>query len=410
MKLNIWIALMLAATLVTTGVFALPVTIDEVEVDGSEVFADEFNRLDIERGQEVEVRVEFTAEEDVDNVELLLFLSGYEYNDRDGETISDVIGPLNLRAGTTYVRTATLKFPLDLEVDEYKLRLVMADRSGDEIMERYNIQVDTPRHALMLSDVFFVPGQTVRAGEALIAKVRLENKGQNGEDDVRVTVEIPALGLKQQGFINEIEDGDEQQETEDLLLRVPVCTQAGTYDLDVTVDYNNQRDQEAGKYEVTVLASDLCNNDSTPKTTITLGNDFQTIAKGGSGIYSLAVMNNGNKATSYNLAISAPQGVSYKVSPSSAAVLGAGQSQTFYVFVEADKTVSGPQIVTVAVNAGSQMIQQVSLTANVESGGWTAKRVLEVGVIMLLVLLIVVGLVVGLSRLRGDRDEKTTYY
>lgn len=404
----------LTLALVATSALALPVSLDKVEIDGSTVYTDEFNRLDIERGQDIDVRVEFTAAEDVENAELLVFLSGYEYNGRDGETISDVIGPIDLKADTTYVRTAHLKFPLDLEVDEYKLRLVMSDRQGDELIERYNIQVDTPRHALMLSDVYFVPGNTVRAGEALIAKVRLENKGQANEDDVRVTLDIPALGLKQQGFINEIDNGDEQEESEDLLLRVPLCAEAGTYDLDVTIDYNNRRDTVTEAHKITVLASDLCNRDTTPKTTITVGNDFQTVAQGGSGIYSLSVINTGKQATSYNLVVSAPQGMTYEVSPTSATVLAPGQQQTFYVFAQADEEASlGPQVLTVTVNAGGELLQQVSLTANVEEGksSWSAKRVLEVGLIVLVVLLVVIGLVVGLSRLRGGRDEEqTTYY
>jgi uncharacterized membrane protein len=414
MKMKIWITLILAFALVSTAAVALPVTIEEVEIDGSEVFSDAFNALDVERGQEVEVRVEFTALEDLDNVEMLVFLSGYEYNDRDGETISKVVGPLDLKADKRYTRTVNLKFPFDLDTDAYKLRLIMADRNGDELVERYNLEIDTPRHALNIEDVLFVPGTTVRAGEGLIAKVRVENRGQRVEEDVRVTIKIDELGLVQQGFINEIEDKDDQEESEDLLLRIPTCTEAGTYEATVTLDYNRKRDSLDYKQDITVLASDLCDRDDTPKTQITLGTDFQTIKQGESGIYSITVLNTGKKSTSYTLAVNAPQGLSYKVSPTSAAVLGAGQQQAFYVFVEADADATlGPTVVQATLHSGDQMLQQLSLTANVEEGKGSVdvKRALEVGLVVLVVLLVVIGLIVGLSKLRGkEEDGKTSYY
>ena len=410
------IALMITLVLVTTltAVNALPVTIDEVEIDGSQVLPDTYNNLDVERGQEVDVRIEFTAHEDLDNVELMVFLSGYEFNDREGQTISDVLGPFDFTADTTYVRTAKVNLPMDLDVDEYKLRLVMADRTGDELVERYNLQIDTPKHALQLTDVLLVPGDTLRAGEALIAKVRLENKGQREEEDVRVTLDIPELGLRVQGFINEISDGDEQEESEDLLLRVPVCTEPGTYDLNVKVDYNRRKDTITETHKVTILESELCNKDTTPKTQITIGNDFQSVEQGKSSIFSLSVQNTGKSSTSYSVAVSTPDGLTHSISPTSATVLGAGQSQTFYIFVEAAEDAQlGPKVVTATVKSGAQKLQDVALTADVKEGDSSldVRRVLEIGLITLVVLLVVVGLIVGLTRLRGDDDkESTTYY
>ncbi|MBD3318835.1 hypothetical protein GF342_02910 [Candidatus Woesearchaeota archaeon] len=414
MKWKMLIVMVLTLALVTTVAHALPVVIEDVEVDGTQVFPDAVNALDIERGQEIDVRVELTALEDIDNVELLVFLSGYEYNDRDGESISRVLGPYNLKADTTYVRTAAITLPYDLEVDEYKLRLVLADRVGDELMERYSLQIDTPKHALQLTDTLFVPGLTVRAGEALISKVRLENKGQRTEEDIRVTVEVPDLGLKAQGFINEIEDGDEQEESEELLLRIPTCTEAGTYPVRVKVDFNRNRDTLQETYDLEVLESDLCKrDDGVPKTTILVGTDFQTIGQGESGIYSLTVQNNDKTSTSYNVVVSAPQGLLYKISPTSAAVLAPSQAQTFYVFVEASQdATAGPNVLTASVNAGAQSLQQISLTANVKetSQSLDLARVLEVGLVVLIVLLVVIGLIVGLSRLRGSDDKDGTQY
>ena len=64
----------------------------------------------------------------------------------------------------------------------------------------------------------------------MLATVRVENKGQKDEDDVKVTVSIPALGLSATDYIDEVEE-DEEEETEELFIRMPKCAEAGQYEL-----------------------------------------------------------------------------------------------------------------------------------------------------------------------------------
>ena len=57
------------------------------------------------------------------------------------------------------------------------------------------------------------------------------------------------------------------------------------------------------------------------------------------------------------------------------------------------------------------------MKANVAEGnnGWdTIKKALEIGLVVLVILLVVIGLIIGFSRLKGrddeDEDEDKTYY
>ena len=64
-------------------------------------------------------------------------------------------------------------------------------------------------------------------------------------------------------------------------------------------------------------------------------------------------------------------------------------------------------VTTVAWWGGDEALEQVELTANVlktPQHSWGLKQVLEVGLIVLLVLLIIVGLIIGFSMLREDDD------
>ena len=72
--------LLLTAILAVTPVHAqaLPLTIDRVEIDDIELLSDQANRLSMERGHTYEVEAAITALADMDDVEIEVFISGFE--------------------------------------------------------------------------------------------------------------------------------------------------------------------------------------------------------------------------------------------------------------------------------------------------------------------------------------------
>lgn len=253
-KIVFGLLLIIAATLVHAQ--SVPVFIKEAELEGTEIWPFDLNKLDIERGQKVELRLELFAYANARNVEIRAYVSGYEYSSSNDVYVR--AGPYDFDENTTYVRRLTFTLPEDVDLDDYKLRVVIADRNSFSQEYNYDLQINAPRHAMKITDVTFNPGSTVKAGQSLLGRVRLENKGQRDQKDVRVTMSIPGLDLSATQYIEEVENGDEQEETEEFFLRIPRCAEPGVYDVRVEASYNKNHDKVSGTGKITVLENEDC--------------------------------------------------------------------------------------------------------------------------------------------------------
>ncbi len=272
MKTKILSALcILLITLLASSAIALPIDIQKVEIDDERVDDNQEIRLDVERGQDVEIELTIVPIEDVEDIEIRAFISGYEYN--DFESIADSIGPISMDAGIKYRKTLTITLPEDVEEDDYKLRILFTDRNGeDSFLLAYRLKIDLPRHELKITDVLFHPGKNVKAGTALLGQVRVENMGEKDEDDIVVKIMIPELGISATDYIDEIESG-EQEETEELYLRIPDTAEPGIYQAQIYIGYNNNHDKVLATSVLNIEASDRVQN--VPEETIVVVEQVQ---------------------------------------------------------------------------------------------------------------------------------------
>jgi hypothetical protein len=148
-----------------------------------------------------------------------------------------------------------------VQEDNYKVRVVVTDRDGQEVIENYNIKMDVSRHDLQVVDAVFTPSRQVQAGQALLTSVRVENYGEKDEEDVKVTVSVPALGISASDYVDEIES-DDAKETEELYLRVPKCAKPGVYDLTIDVKYNDGFSKTGVKGQIEVVEDPECNKET----------------------------------------------------------------------------------------------------------------------------------------------------
>ncbi|MBS3128661.1 hypothetical protein J4410_05940 [Candidatus Woesearchaeota archaeon] len=427
MKKKVFAATLLFV-LMTVMTFAqtpqLQFTSFDVEIDDIDLTPSRPNPLDIERGESYPVEIRLASAQDYDDVEIRVFMSGFEYN--DFESVEDRIAPFDMDANITYVKRFNIRFSDLVEEDLYQLRVVVSDRFSDLFIQNYPLKLDVPRHDLKIADIITLPSTHVQAGRALITTVRVDNYGEKDEDDVRVEVSIPSLGVTAAGYIEEVESED-QEESEELYVRIPDCAKEGTYELVVDVYYDEGFEKLTERVPIQVLQGDVCPNqdeeeeepvDTAPQTLIVVGAQLQTLEQGGEGVlYPLTITNNGRASKTYSLLV---QGVTFgnaRVSPTSTVVLDAGASQTLYVFVEANKDAApGPHTFTATVVSGSETLDQINLTAQVtEAPTSTLQTVLEVGLIVLVIILVIVALVVAFRRGKdNDEDEEDstteTYY
>lgn len=398
---------------------AMPAEIVRVEVNGDEVETGTGITERLDRGHELEVKVRVEADDDVKDVQVMAVLLGDERF-----LVSDSSGNFDLDAGERTTLTLRLKVPDVFEADSYFLRVLLAGRTGYTKSYNYPVHLDQQRHHLVIEDVFFSSnGGKVKAGRSLLPIVRVNNLGENDEEDVRVEVSIPELGVSAVDFIDEIES-DEEESSEELFLTVPSSAKSGVYDMTVSVKYDELTRTTTKKVSVEVVGEPSAAPDnegdepSAPKkksgkTIVTIGPESQDLPQGeGGAIYPLTLTNDGSTSKSYTIGVSGVDTfASVEISPSNLVMLGAGETETVYVYVTAkEEATVGSHPFTVDIRSGDEVLQQIPLTANVveptkEGFGGLAKG-LEIAVIVVIVILVIVGLIVAFTKARKSDDEE----
>jgi len=252
------IVAMLVITLVAaaSAALAMPVSIDYVKVNGDAMDANTINRVVAERGDKLEIAVRVTAESNAKDVEIEAAISGYEYNDEPENRIWDSTEVFDASAQASYVKKLYITLPDDIEQDDYRLRITVSDRNNEGNSTSYRFKIEGSRHDLQITDVV-LSANTVSQGSALLTTVRVENQGQNKEEDVKVSVSIPQLSLAASDYIDSISK-DSQKSTEELYVRIPSCAKPGIYQLIAEASYNSGRGVSRSIQSFEVVGSDAC--------------------------------------------------------------------------------------------------------------------------------------------------------
>jgi uncharacterized membrane protein len=395
---------------------ALPVTIDKVKVDGAELTPVDVNRLDVERGQKIDVSVTITALEDLADAQVEAFISGYEHG-----TISDS-AYFDATTNTTYVKHFTLEIPDRVEKDDYVLRVLVTSRAtADELMNDYRLKISSPRHAIAIKDVIFRP-ESVEAGRAVIAVVRVKNMGEKDEDGIKVTAAIPKLGVSDSDYIDDLEEG-ETTSSEELWLKIAdPCVETGSYDVKVIASFQDGDEETSKTFKLDVVKSDACEAlvPVTEEIVIVGFGETQDLTQGAAGaIYPITITNAGAAAKTFTVEVIGADWADFKVSPSQVVAVGAGETQTVSVYLAAKESAAvGEQMFAVSIkDSAGNIVEELTMKANikaaaakVELGG--VRRALEIVLVALIVLLVIIGLIVAFTRLRGGPEEEAgqTYY
>jgi hypothetical protein len=426
-----------ALMLLFVAIFAMAsvsaqIVIDDVEIDDDSLDETGTSILNLERGEEWEVKVHFSladngdgVDDSLDEIEIEVELTGY-----DGEDVRDTEYVDEVTEGDSYIERLTLDLPNDMEQQEqYTLRVYICPRSGSCTTATYELDVEAQEDDFEIVDVDFSPGLELEAGRALLTTVRVENAGDEDDDDgVKITVDIDSIGSASD-WIDEV-DEDDSVSSEELYIRVPSSTAAGDYEVEVCVEYDDGDETECEYYTLTVTADEEAEEADEEeavqsKTVITVGPEEQDMTAGqGGAVYPVTLTNAAGEAKTYVVGVSGYDSWgTVRLDPSNVVLLEEGETQTVYLFVSADEEASGTYTFAVTVSAGSETLKQMLLTANVEgaaedvseeAGSWdSVKKGLEVGLIVLVILLVILGLIIVVNKLRQDDDEdeeSKTYY
>lgn len=414
-KLMGLLTIFLIGILAISGIATATITINEVELDDDSLGNGTNTITGVERGEEFEVKVRVISDKDLNDVQVEAYIRGYDHDDR----IEDITDVFDMKAGVTYTKKLTLSLPQRMDQDRYQLRVRVEGRYGEIAYNDYDLEVDTGRHLLVIKDVVFSPEGSVKAGRALLVSVRLKNYGEKDEEGIKVKVIVPDLGISASDYIDELE-AKESTTSEEIYLRIPSCSAEGTYDVKVEVTYDDGDERIVEMSEIRVIPDETCEvggvSDSDQKPTITYDSSTQDVTTAGA-IYTLTMSNPTNSAKTVTLSVNGVDVFgSVRVSPSNVVVLGAGETKTVYLHVTADKSAkAGQYSFSVTVSGLGTTSQEISLTTNViESPGLgNVKRALEVGLVVLVAILVILGLIIGFRKLKSEEEiegEDKTYY
>jgi uncharacterized membrane protein len=394
---------------------AMPVTVERVEVEGVELDPSGSTpiREVLDRGDELDVRVRLIGNQTVEDATLRVFIDGYKY-----ETISDSVWIHEIEADRAYTEDFSIRLPSDLKDGEYILQVMLSNADRESLIEEYDIEIARAEDLLAIDDVVFYDDLFAQPGEALYSIVRVENMGDDDQESVKVTMSVPALGIKTSDYMDKIEAEDSETSTE-LYVRVPMNARAGQYDVEIEVEYDKGYESVSEFYTLTVVEAESKPVVEEPKTLVSAAIEPQTIKVGSTGVYPITISNLGNSAKTYTITIqSAADWGTFKVSPSNLLLLESKEAKTAYLYVTPNANADETNLFVVEINDGTES-KQVALQADVsaqETGGF--RRALEIGLIVLVVLLVIVGLIVAFTKLASndddddeDDDETTqTYY
>ena len=402
------------------------IDITKVTVDGVEFSTNPTtvpNVISAERGSTLEIKVELsTANIDGnDDVKVRTWIGGYEFDD-----VSDKTAPFDMQPGVRYVKTLHIDIPEDIDVEEPDDKFILnveafgknVDATNEAI--EFTLKIDKIRHKLNIMDVIFYPSNAVEPGRALRSVVRVENLGQQKEEDVLVRVSIPDLGISTRTYIDELtadqrSDDEDDEETSassrDLVLTIPQDAKPGEYDVEVDVEYS--RGHETTTKRSTILVEELESvtpgvtppSGEAPQAIISIDTTTQDIAQGSEALYKVMVANLGKERILYTVAIEGEGawGTS-RISPSFISV-DSNQAGEAFVYVKANENAPiGQQSFRVSVLSNGKTVKTLDLRSNVvakatELGNLgLLKNGLEISFVILIVILIILGLVIAFRR------------
>lgn len=330
---------------------AIPGTIDQVTVNGETLNPVGGNSVTMQRGQSFTVKVRVSATSPIPDAQVLAFISGFDVNTPTG-ILSDSSGVFDMSNNNTVIQTLHLTIPDTASKDNYRLRVVFSDRNGNSVMQEYPILITPPRHAVVIQDILLDPSSSVAAGHSLLASVHMKNIGDQNEQDIKVTVSIPALNLQATDFINQM-NSDESATSEQLFFRIPVCTKAGTYPVQVTVEYDDGYKSVTQEQPISVTASSQCGlqNAAAQQALVSVSPPSATLTQGKGGNFVTITLSNPTVAAkSYVLSTQGQNGVQVRFSPSNVVVVPPSAVQTVYLFFAADANAPvGSQALTLTV-------------------------------------------------------------
>jgi uncharacterized membrane protein len=272
------------------------------------------------------------------------------------------------------------------------------------------LEVEQREHAVWIKSAA-LSAESVVAGNSVDVAVRLLNNGKSAEDGVRVRAEVPALGLSQTVRLTDTLFQEDDLYTY-LTLAVPKDTEAGIYDVKVTVSGSGFSATDSALLTIEDAPRPA---PVLPARPIATSVTIQKMLRAGTGnVVDLSVSNNQPTARTLTLQLTgvADWTSSSRVDPNSL-TLESGESKTVHVYVY--PTASGAHSFSLTTKDGATTVSTTEGKVTVEAAvpaatGLSSLSVPKDGLVVVFVALIIVVAIAAAvwSMRRGQAGQ--TYY
>lgn len=391
--------------------------IDTVYIDGVELSDTGNTSLGIELGDTVEVKVVISSTSDADYVDYVAVqarIGGYEYGDMEATSSTFDIEP-----GNTYIKTLELELPEDLDVcvaeedyDECEFTIYIEVFDGeDRESEEYDVFIERQRHNLIEYDLVY--DSTINSGDDLQVEVRLQNLGEKKEEDIKITLEIPELGIEKSEYMDELAadelDNEDEEDSDSLYFFLNIPKDAdGMYSMNLLVEYNRGHDVIEDSYVINVNEDDIVTDDDTKDdgkegVNIDLKISDEDMSVGEEMVYTFVFENNNEESETYTIEVlGEDQWAKSNVEPSLVSV-EPGSSEEAKIYLTPSK--EGEYSFTLQVlDKNDNLIAEENVDVEVESGADTSKW-LKVLFVVVVIIIVIIILIVAFRKMKDDDDD-----
>ena len=384
----------------------------DVEINGMDMTG--VNSVQVELGEDTDIRVEVEGLNDTDDVRIKAWLGGYEYGD-----IEDSSEIFDIEAGVTYSETLHLNIPEDLDVDDNEFTLYVEVYDDEEtVIATYDVYVEQQRHSLEIMDVIY--NTILEDGD--VVEVRVENHAENKEEDIKVTLTIDDFTVS--GYIDELaaapEDSNEDEEDSDsisFILDLDDLT-TGYYDMEVDVSYNRGHDNVEHVYAVYVLTDEAV-PETAPEEPASDDEGTVIVTVSGSGLeYELTFVNTQSESEVFTIDIAGEdQWATVDMNP--LVVVGADDTAVVELVLNPlDENCCVETEFTIQIlDSDGMLLEEATFEVDVDNkGNWWADNWWKLVAIILVVLIVLIILILIFKGAGSDDDddlelqEGKTYY
>ena len=332
-------------------------------------------KIQVELGSTMDIQVLLEGTGESTDVRVHAWIGGYAY-----ESIEESTDVFDVENGVSYKKTLSLDIPEDLDVSEheYTLHVRVYDSTNKE-EKSYTLYFEQEEHDIVVEDIF-LSSSTIASGDYLAVNARLENQGEQDEENLKITVSIPLLGVSQRVYMDTLFSGD-QDDSPTVYLLIPQNV-AGDYEVLMHVAYNNGY-SEVSESSFLTIAGEMVYDENT----FVSISRIDDLVAGEESSYKVQVTNLADSTKTFTLDV---DGLDAEYVES---ITVPAESSGEFIFTLHPEDV-GSHSVFVSVHTDEGLVTEKLLTVSVEerSAQWTLYLAL------LLAVLVVVGI---LSYLRG---------